>query len=115
MAERVVGRQLIVGKDRVDRVDLLLRERDVGLQDAFQRFLMRRFRVFAPGRQLRERAAGGRHREQQGENDAEGARALLSGEEDDALLDRRAGEAQRGRLARGLRQNGARVGHTLRR
>ena len=72
MAERVVGRQLIVGKDRVDRVDLLLRERDVGLQDAFQRFLMRRFRVFAPGRQLRERAAGGRPCEQQGGESSSG-------------------------------------------
>ena len=51
MTECFVSRKFIVGKDRVDRVDLLLCERDVGLQDAFQRFLMRRFRVFAPGRQ----------------------------------------------------------------
>ena len=45
MSERIVGRQLIVGKDRVDRVDLFLCQRRRGFQLVFQRLLMRGFRV----------------------------------------------------------------------
>ena len=108
MSERSIGRKLIVGKDRVDRVDLFLRQRRRG----FLCFLLRGFRFlrqrdfsrFLP-RQLRNRAPGGGYGEQQRQNDAQNARALLFRQKHNALPDRRPGKAQRCRLARGLRQN----------
>ena len=51
MPERLILARRVIGKGGVDRVDLLLCERDVGLQDALQRFLMCGFRVFMFGRQ----------------------------------------------------------------
>ena len=108
MTERIIGRQLIVGKDRVDRVDLCLRQRHRG----FQRLLLHGFCFlwqrdlsrFLP-RQLRNRAPSGRHDEQQRQNDTQNARALFFRQEQNALFDRRPGKAQGRGLTRGLRQN----------
>ena len=80
MTECFVSRKFIVGKDRVDFVDLFLRQRRRG----FLRFLLCGFRFlrqrdfsrFLP-RQLRKRASGRRHDQQHSQNDAQSARALL--------------------------------------
>lgn len=80
MTKCFVSRKFIVGKDRVDFVDLFLRQPRRG----FLRFLLCGFRFlrqrdlsrFLP-RQLCKRTPGGRYDEQQRQNDAQSARALF--------------------------------------
>ena len=70
----------------------------------FSRFLLR---------QLRKRAAGRGHDEQQSQNDTQYAGALLFRQEQNALLDWRSSQTQRCRFARCLCQNRAGVGKAL--
>ena len=120
MSERIVGRPLIVGKDRVDRVDLFLCQRRRGFQLVFQRLLMRGFRVLQHCdvfrfllRQLRKRAAGRRYDEQQSQNHAQYAGTPLFRQEQNPFFDRRPSQTQRRCFARRLRQNRAGVGKAL--
>ena len=113
MPERLILARRVIGKGGVDRVDLLLRERDVALQDAFQRLLMCGLRVFMFGCQPCKRAPGSRHGEKQREQHAQDARALLFRQKHNALLHGRPGKAQGRRSARRLRKDRSRIGKPL--